>query len=130
MVDRLARAERDVPVAERERAEEEDLDPLRDEQRTVCRNLDGDVGLLEVEALGGGCRRDDERRRSERGRDEGETFSVQDAGGVDCAAGGGVVSNETCGTARSPSSAWKYSRERKLKMPAMMLVGSVSSALS
>ncbi len=129
MIDRLARPDRDVAVAEGELAEEEDLDPLADEQRAVTRDANRDIALLQVVARGRRGRRDGERRGDERGRKDGEPLRVQDAGGVDGAAGGGV-SNETWGTARSPSSAWKYSRGRKLKIPAMMLVGSVSSALS
>jgi hypothetical protein len=51
VVDRLPLAKRNVAVPEGELPEEEDLDPLRDEQRAVAGDADGDVGLLEVVAL-------------------------------------------------------------------------------
>ena len=112
VADPFAVAERDVPVGARERAVEEERDPLLHGEAAVGLDRDVDVGGREVERLRrrlAGCEECEQDRRREDGSPQ----------------------NCTRGASRtSASSTSKYSRGSKLKIPATMFVGTVSSALS
>jgi hypothetical protein len=115
VVDRLALAKRDVAVGAGERAGELERDQLPDEQG--CIRLDPDVdrrGRQRVR-LGECAERSDERRDRQREEDPEATAQLE---------------NCTAGASRVTPSVSKYARSPKLNIPAITLVGTVSSALS
>ena len=112
-VDALALAQRDVAVGAAEGSEEVERDLLADEQGAVPSDAHGHVRLWQRVVLGLCDRRRGEKRRQRCDEREGPSQE-----------------NCTCGTSRAESSASKYTRGRKLKIPAITLVGTVSSALS
>jgi hypothetical protein len=85
---------------------------LADEERAVRADLNSDLGARQRVRLCRGRRRREERRRKEK---EDEPLQLE---------------NWTDGASRVAPSVSKYSRGRKLKIPATMFVGTVSSALS
>ena len=115
--DRLALAERNVPVPAGEDAVERERDPLLDRERPVRLDRDVDVRVRERERplLRRGRAGEDERDRRG-GRDGDEPPWAQKL---------------TCGASRAAgSSSSKYCRSSKLNIPATMFVGTVSSAVS
>jgi hypothetical protein len=86
VVDRLARAERDVAVRAAEGAGEVERDPLADEERPVRLDADADVGGRERVRLRGGGRRPEERDRRER-----EEAAAEEAQVVNCTDGASRV---------------------------------------
>ena len=112
IADLLSATQRDVTVAAREGPVEDEREPLLDGERPVVLDGDMDIGRGEVERL----------RRRLAGREERE----QDRRRQD-----NRPQNCTRGASRAAgSSTSKYSRGAKLKIPATMFVGTVSSALS
>ncbi len=112
VTDLLAVSERDVAVGAGERAVEEERGPLLDRQRAVRLDRDVDVGRGQVEGLRSRLAGCEEREQDRRRKD-------------------GSPQNSTRGASRAAaSSTSKYSRGSKLKTPATMFVGTVSSALS
>jgi hypothetical protein len=91
-VDRLAGAQRDVPIRAAERAGEVERDPLADEERAVALDPDADVGRGKRVRLRRRGRGEDERGRRE--REEGPAEPAQ-------------VENCTDGASRVTPSAWK-----------------------
>jgi hypothetical protein len=115
VVDRLALAERNVPVSAGERAGEVKGDLLADEQRRI--RLDPNVDSRSGERVRLGVRAEGSDERRDRQREEDPEPAAQ-------------LENCTAGASRATPSASKYARSRKLKIPATTFVGTVSSALS
>jgi hypothetical protein len=86
VVDRLARAERDVAVCARERAGEVERDPLANEERAVPLDADADMGSRERVRLRGRRGRPEERDRRER-----EEAAAEEAQVVNCTDGASRV---------------------------------------
>src|SRR5207248_6525525 len=86
VVDRLARAERDVAVGAAEEAGEVERDPLADEERAVRLDADADVGGRERVRLRGRRGRPEQRDRRER-----EESAAEEAQVVNCTDGASRV---------------------------------------
>ena len=112
IADLLSVPERDVTVAAREGPVEDEREPLLDGERPVVLDGDVDVGRGEVERL---------RRRLDGRKEREQDRRRQDNGPQNCTRGASRAAG---------SSTSKYSRGAKLKIPATMFVGTVSSALS
>ena len=113
VLDRLSRAQRNVPVRAREGAVEGKRDVLLHGEGAVRLDGDSDAGLREGEGLG---------QRLARGREANDQER-------DCERR--APQNCTRGASRAAgSSTSKYSRALKLNMFPTMFVGTVSSAVS
>jgi hypothetical protein len=116
LVDPLAPPKRDVTEPEGEAAEEEDGDPLLDEQGAVRCDPGANVRPRKAERARVRRSRSEEGQAPERDGDEQRARAAQE--------------KLTWGASRAAPSTSKYSRGLKLNMPAMTLVGTVSSAFS